>query len=212
MEKDSKRKPGEANQKRNRQPTSARRAQIIEIAARVFQEKGYKAASLEDVAVELNISRPAIYHHVQSKEEILCEIHEQALTFLSNDLLRIAKEELTPEEKLHRIIIHLIRTAIEKREKVTIFFQESAQLPDKYSRRVKRKRAEYEKVIMDVIQEGIDSGVFRNVDAMMGTYAILGMCNWVYQWHNPNEHRSWSEIGTYFTDLICNGYLAKQGS
>lgn len=195
--------------KKSKEPRGTRRNQIIEVASRIFQEKGYKAASLEDVASELHISRPAIYHHVESKEEILREIYQKATIRLTDGLSEFITMEMPLEEKLNRIIHHHVLAVLRNRDLVAIFFHEGNSLPKRYATRTKRKQREYHKAIEAVIQEGVEKGVFRDVHPTMTTYAIMGMCNWAYQWYSPDGPLSAEEISDIFADLICNGYIAR---
>ena len=201
-------KAKQATEEPRREP-GARRAQIIEIAARVFRQKGYHAASLEEVAKELNITRPAIYHYVESKEEILCEIYEQVMNTLSADLATVAKSNLPPDERLYQMISYQVAHVIDRQDRVAIFFQESAQLQEKYSLRLRNKRREFERLFEGVIKEGIEQGIFSEVNPTLATYAILGMCNWVYQWYNPNGRLSPQQVGETFARLMSQGYLVR---
>lgn len=195
--------------KRHRADASSRKAEIIDVAVRIIRQKGYKAARLEDVARELNISRPTIYHHLESKEDILREIHDQTANLLSEVITRIANTDLSPEEKLHRFIVGYTACVIENRDRVAVFFQERAHLPKRPAARLKKKRQELEDLLKGMIREGIQKGVFRNVNVSMTTNAIFGMCNWAYQWYSPDGSLTPEAIGQSFADLIANGYLAR---
>jgi len=61
---------------------------------------------------------------------------------------------------------------------------------------------------MQIIEEGIEKGVLKPVDARLQAYAILGMCNWLYKWYKPDkEVFSPGEIADYFIALLETGYL-----
>src|ERR1044072_1464554 len=53
---------------------SARREELTRIAARLFAERGYQGTSLADLAEELGVQKPSLYHHIQSKEDLLWEV------------------------------------------------------------------------------------------------------------------------------------------
>src|ERR671936_3070023 len=53
---------------------SERRAELTRIAARLFAEKGYQGTSLADLAEELGVQKPSLYHHIASKEDLLWEV------------------------------------------------------------------------------------------------------------------------------------------
>lgn len=194
--------------RRRREDASSRKAEIIDVCVRIICQKGYKAARLEDVARELNISRPTIYHHLESKEDILREIHDQTASALASIITTIARAQVPPEEKLRRFIIAHTRYVIENRDRVAVFFQETAHLPKRSAARLKRKRQEMEDVVKGIIEDGIEEGVFRDVNVTLAANLIFGMCNWTYQWYSPDGTLAPEEVGQAFADLIANGYLA----
>src|SRR4051795_7168456 len=53
---------------------SARREELTRIAARLFAERGYQGTSLADLAEELGVQKPSLYHHIASKEDLLWEV------------------------------------------------------------------------------------------------------------------------------------------
>ncbi|MFZ0284873.1 MAG: helix-turn-helix domain-containing protein, partial [Terriglobales bacterium] len=55
------------------------RQEILRMAARLFQQQGYDATSMNDVATALKVSKAGLYHHFQSKDEILFELMNHAL-------------------------------------------------------------------------------------------------------------------------------------
>ncbi len=189
--------------------TNSRRHEILEVAVRIIRQKGYKAARLEDVASELKISRPTIYHHLHSKEDILREICEQASTMLADIARSIAKTDLLPEEKLRRFIVAHSQFVMENRDRVAIFYQETPHLSKRSATRFRRKRQEFEDIVKGMIEEGIEKGAFRRTDATVVTYAILGMCNWSYQWYDANAELTPEAIGDIFANLMAVGYSAK---
>jgi len=50
-----------------------RRLEVFSAAARTFNRKGYQLATLDDVAHELGVTKPALYHYAHSKDELLFE-------------------------------------------------------------------------------------------------------------------------------------------
>src|ERR671930_535813 len=53
---------------------SARREELTRIAARLFAEPGYQGTSLADLAAQLGVQKPSLYHHIASKEDLLWEV------------------------------------------------------------------------------------------------------------------------------------------
>ena len=56
-----------------------KREAVILTAARAFRERGYHNTSLDDIASELNVTKPTVYHYVENKEQLLFECFRAGL-------------------------------------------------------------------------------------------------------------------------------------
>jgi AcrR family transcriptional regulator len=63
--------------------SNSRREQIVAAAARLFEENGYHTTNVAEVAEAAGISKPTLYHYFKSKEEILFEIHEEFIRYVT---------------------------------------------------------------------------------------------------------------------------------
>ncbi len=99
---------GEASpDKTVRQPTNPRkelvRDQLIDIAARMFDEKGYANTGIGDIAQEIGLGRSAVYHYFRNKEEILAALVEAEALTPSHQLQHLIEDDtLTASERLRR--------------------------------------------------------------------------------------------------------------
>ncbi len=188
---------------------SLRHRLIIDTAARIFQQKGYRSATLDDVAQELGITKPALYHYVSSKESLLSEIYLQALASFFDTIYEINGMDLSPPEKLKMFIRrHLKTVVIENLTMFTVFFSEENQLPKEDYDRIQKEKLKFTRAVNHIIQEGMEQGYFRQVNSKLYANAVIGMCNWLYRWYTPGQSPfSSDEIVEQFTDLIEGGLL-----
>ena len=84
-----------------REATLDSRQDILRTAARLFQQRGYDATSMNDVAAALKLSKGGLYHHFQSKDEILFEIMNHAMEITEERVLAPVRGIADPEERLH---------------------------------------------------------------------------------------------------------------
>ena len=191
------------------QDKSLRKQMVIDTAVKIFHRKGYRAATLDDVAHELGLTRPALYHYVSSKENLLSLIYLQALESFFETIYEITAMDLTPPEKLKLFVYrHLKTVVIENIAMFTVFFSEENQLPEKDYQKIRSEKRKFTKVVEDIILEGIDQGYFRRVNPKLQANAIIGMCNWLYRWYKPvNSSLTPDEIVEQFTSLLENGLL-----
>ena len=193
------------------QDKSLRKQLIIDTAVKVFHQKGYRAATLDDVAHELGLTRPALYHYVSSKENLLSLIYIQALENFFATIYEITNMDLSPPDKLRLFVRRHLRTVvIENLAMFTVFFSEENQLPEKDSQKIRKEKRKFTKVVEDIILEGIAQGYFRDVNAKLQSNAIIGMCNWLFRWYKPNQSSfTPEEITEQFIDLLENGLFRK---
>ena len=184
-----------------------REESILQAAAACFGEQGYRATTLETVAERLGISRVTLYRYCPSKEELLIRVFERSIAIFQRGLQQICSQEIPPEEKVRQIISHQVRLMADHRNFLSVFFSEEIHLPPEMAQRARAERRAYDALIEEVIREGVAAGRFAPLSPKLLSFAILGMCNWLYQWYQPEGPLSVDEVARIFIVLIENGYL-----
>jgi len=182
---------------------------IIEAAARLFNQNGYHATSMQDVARAVDIRKPSLYHHFESKESILLAILEVGMDRLIAELAAIAATKQDCHSKLRAAIHAHARAIASNPEAASIFLREDRGLGDGYLVHHLSRRDQLEQIFRAIAQEGIDRREFRLVDVPIATQALLGMINWMTRWHKPHGRLSAEQVADIFADLFLNGLLAK---
>jgi len=89
---------------------------------------------------------------------------------------------------------------------MAVYLHDYHHLMQKLQKDVIETPKHYQRLWATLLQQGIDAGELRNdLDVQVTVYAILGMCNWVYRWYNPEGKRSAEEIAAMFTTLVLDG-------
>ncbi len=184
-----------------------RREQIVEVAARLFQKGGFKSTSLDEVAAEIGITRPALYYYFRSKEDLLAAIYEQAVGMLIDRASAVLNLGLPADLLLRRLIQVHVRTMLQERPIVTVFFLEKEALGEAAARAVKEKEVAFTKMMAATIRKGQKQGIFRPGNAELTVNAILGMLIWVYQWYRPERHTEAAIVETFW-QMVEKGVLA----
>lgn len=185
------------------------RDEIIDAAIQLFNRNGYHATSMRDIARAVNIQKPSLYHHFDSKEAILLCILETGMDRLIHDLESIADSPLGCVEKLHAAIhAHADRIAANP-EGAAVFLREDRGLGDTYLRHYLGKRDQFESCFRRIMVEGIEAGVFRKADLTITVNGLLGMVNWMTRWYRPEGRLSAAEIADQFADLVINGLIIR---
>jgi len=186
-------------------PINNRREQILEIATHLFQ-KGFRATSLDHVAAEMGVTRPALYYYFRSKEELLAAIYDRAVGVLIDWAAALFAQGLEPDALLRRLIEVHVRTMLQERPIVRVYFQEKDSLGDVASRSVKAKEVAFTKMMASAIEAGQVKRVFRPGNPELIVNAILGMLIWVHEWYRPERHQE-KDIGAVFWQLLAGGLL-----
>src|SRR5882672_5183699 len=80
------------------------RQEILRTAARLFQQQGYDGTSMNDVAAALGLSKGGLYHHFQSKDEILFDLMDHAMNITQERVVDTVRVIRGPEERLRELI------------------------------------------------------------------------------------------------------------
>lgn len=186
-----------------RRKRERRRGDILRAALEAVREKGYHATTLEDIASRLGIRKTALYHYFPDKEAILHACHSQALAELDR-LIDASRMLSSPEERLGFLIREHVRVMTEKLEGSPLAFEVSALSPE-HRASIVAGRDRYERWLRQVVAEGVRDGAFREVDAKIAVFAILGAVNWIARWYTPGGRARGPDLGQQFADLLIRG-------
>lgn len=170
---------------------------------------GYRATTLDTIAARAGISKVTLYRYVPGKEELLCRVFERTAEASRSGLRRIVEQDLPVDEKLRRIIAFQVALLANQAPFLTVFFGEESGLPPAMARRVVREKRAHDEAIGRVVQQGIEAGRFRPIDARLLVFAIDGMCNWMTKWYRPQGALRPEDIAAVFVDLLEHGYLVR---
>jgi AcrR family transcriptional regulator len=185
------------------------RDQILRTAADLFRERGYRATTLDDIAARLGTSKPSLYTHFHSKDEMLAAISRETVETFTRELGIVLQSGLSPEEKLRRIVREHVRFVIANRSFLTVFFSEEANLPPRSARAIAAQKDRYDKGVESVVADGIRRGVFRDVPPRLVVFGLLGMLNWLYKWYNPRGRWGAEDISSAFLVVLEGGLLRR---
>jgi AcrR family transcriptional regulator len=190
-----------------RETVADSRQEILRTAARLFQQRGYDATSMNDVAAALKLSKGGLYHHFQSKDEILFEIMDHAMEITQERVINPVRSIADPEERLRALIRLHIDVVLSPRDReITVMLHENHPLPPTLRKRINARKKDYvhflENLMMEVQKSRRTSG---RVSPRAAAFALLGMINWIYQWYKPEGDLQAQNLIPQFTELIFGG-------
>jgi AcrR family transcriptional regulator len=186
---------------------SVTRDKILLAAAQIFQEKGYHATSMQDIAEAVDLQKGSLYHHVESKQEILLALLDEALDMIIKKLQEILARDLTPDQKLRLAMDSYLSFLAENRSLASVLLLEHRSLNPELKELHIPRRDRVEKLWQEIITDGINQGYFRTDQPGLTAKALLGVINWTITWYREDGLLSPSEIADHFTDLFYQGLL-----
>jgi TetR/AcrR family transcriptional regulator, cholesterol catabolism regulator len=186
--------------------SSGTKERILKIAAELFYQNGFAATSVREIAEAAGVGQSSLYHHLRSKDQILVQLHVAFIHKLLADLQSPAASDAPPADQLHEIARVILATVESHQYEVTVFLREEHALPEEARVSIVAERDKVDAIIDSILQRGINRGDFRSdIHVRLVRLAILGMCNWTYQWFRPNGSVSSTEIAEQFSDLCIKG-------
>jgi TetR/AcrR family transcriptional regulator, cholesterol catabolism regulator len=183
--------------------------QICRVAARVFYEKGYDGASMQDIAKAVRLTKAGLYHHVESKDRLLYEIMNYGMDILDESVLRKVQPISDAREKLRQTITGHIDLVVRSRDlEITVILHENRSLKGALRRKINSRKRAYicflENLIAQVQQE---SGRPALIPPRLAAFALLGIINWLYQWYDVAGPIKEEELSQTYVDFFFRGLL-----
>ena len=190
-----------------------KRKTIFEAAAGVFKDKGYVAASVEDIARTAGINRASVYYYYSGKQDLFRDMVAGAVT--GNVLMaeRIAETPDPPDRKLRNLIAGLFASYETHYPYLFVYVQEDmARLAagrSVWSLEMRSMNRRFDKAVLNILGEGLADGTFRSSgDERLLAAAVIGMCNWSHRWYEPGRGPNRETVVKVFTDMVLNGLCA----
>lgn len=151
---------------------------IVAAAAHLFNERGYRNTTIDDVAKYLGIAKPTVYAHIESKRKVLEAIFDRVMVEMSGGLAEIMRSEDDPEEQLRQVVYFGARFAVAMRGYLVIFYGDERELEPKFRKRIQTMSHQITDEVEHVVRRCIDKGVISGeLDATITTNLVLGMVN-----------------------------------
>ncbi len=184
---------------------------MLNIARRLFWEKGYMATSMTDIGNSYGCRPANIYNFFTDKEQILFEVLREEMEQIIRPIEHLEEDtQASPTEQL--------RLIIESHLKVTLSYRRSAKLlfdvaldnlsPDK-RKKIIDLRDTYDRIIRKVIRRGIDQGYWPEVNVKLAGFMIASMITRTRIWFHPKKGVSVGELSDFIFKFALNGLRGK---
>ncbi|HSS18595.1 MAG TPA: TetR/AcrR family transcriptional regulator [Pyrinomonadaceae bacterium] len=185
---------------------------ILRNAARIFAEKSYHSTTMRDISRATNVSLAGLYHYCKSKEELLFLIQDNCFGRVVERLEEQLNGVADPLTRLQIFIENHLSFFASNMAEMKVLSHEAESLVGDLHAHVSTKKDKYTKLARKILKEVQQQEVGgANVDLTVGTYALFGMMNWIYNWYDPHGKLKVSDLAQNLTLLFLNGFVARDG-
>ena len=181
---------------------------LLDVAVAVFNERGYDATSMDELAARLGITKSAIYHHVTSKVELLRLALDRAL-----DALFAVTEE--PQavtgraiDRLEHVVRGSVRVLAAELPSVTLLLRVRGNSPVEQAALQRRRR--FDRVVTDLVRAAEEEGDVRpDVDPAITSRLLFGTVNSLVEWYRPDGGLSADDLADALVATTFQGLRAR---
>ena len=179
---------------------------VLETAARVICERGYEAASIQDIADACGLTKAGLYYYIRSKEDLLLEIMSYGMDIFEERVLLPVLSISAPLERLKACMEKNIFLVTEGWSKeVTIILHEHDTLTGAAREQINARKRRYVHFLESSFAEAMREGRIRPVEPRVAAFAFLGQVLWIYKWFRPDGRIPAAQLAREMLDLFFGG-------
>jgi len=184
------------------------RNRVFEVAAEVFHRKGYDNTSMSDIASAAGLTKAGLYHHVESKEQLLYTVLDYGLDLTEAYVMKPLDEVPDPLDRLKKMIELHLHVVLEARNlEITGLLHECKTLSESDSSKINQRKKKYVQMTTNLIAHILNKYNLKDVNPKLAAFALLGMLNWTYQWYKASGSIRLDEIVSCFQQTFLRGIL-----
>jgi AcrR family transcriptional regulator len=192
--------------KASRPPVKER---LLRVATRLFARHGFEGTSVQDIVDAAGVTKGAMYHYYDSKDDLLYEVYNKLLTMQTSHLEAIAAGPGSAEERLRAAAVDVVQTSLDNLDDMIIFFRSMHMLPADKQAQVRAGRRYYQDKFRVLVDEGVAAGTFRSdVPSDIVVHYFLSVVNQLGSWYHTEGSLSAAQVGELFTELLIGGLRA----
>ncbi|MDQ2838460.1 MAG: TetR/AcrR family transcriptional regulator [Actinomycetota bacterium] len=182
------------------------RQRIVAAAVALFAEQGFDATSVNQVVARAGVAKGALYHHFESKDDLLYEVYRELVDRQLAGLNAILARRLSPTGTLRALIADMVETTAASAAEAKVFAREGHRLGDANQARVRAARRAIHDAFSALVRTGQASGEFGlAASPEMVTFTVFGVINELPVWYRPDGPKRPAQLAGELTELILAG-------
>ncbi|WP_285700916.1 TetR/AcrR family transcriptional regulator [Actinomadura sp. NBRC 104412] len=178
---------------------------ILDAALRLFAERGFDGTSVQEIVAAAEVTKGALYHYFDSKDDLLYEIYRSLIARQLADLDRILAAGLPPRDAVREIVSGLIQSTAEHIDEAKVFAREMHRLDHEHMHAVRADRRRYHVRFRGLVEQAQKDGVFATeASADTVTIVALGMVNQLPHWYRADGPKSAEDLSDEVTAFLLS--------
>ena len=186
---------------------SARKIEILSVAARLFRERGYSAVSMRDIAQALDIKAASLYNHIKSKQEILSEVVMVIAHEFTAGIDDIFETDAPAIDKLKRLIVLHIDITLRDPDEMASLNNDWMHFEDKERKEYIKLREHYEEMFRKIVKNGIDEGEIEDLNVDVVIFSMLSTLRTLYLWYGRKKTIRAEVLKEDLTQALLQGII-----
>ncbi|GAA2213443.1 TetR/AcrR family transcriptional regulator [Nonomuraea monospora] len=179
---------------------------ILRAAVELFNRRGYDATSMGDLAKELGLTKPAIYHHVTSKEQLLGQALDDALDELTS-VVTEASEQRPGEgayQRLREVVRRSVEVLVAHQPSVTLLLRVRGNSEIEVAALERRRWLDDR--LAALVADAVGEGALRDdVPPALVSRLLFGMVNSLVEWYRPDGAYDQGMVADAITSIAFDG-------
>jgi len=176
---------------------------VTQAAVELFASRGYANTSVQQIVEAAGVTKGAMYHYFESKDDLLFGIYDRLLSLQKERLEEIVGRGGPVDEMLRSVCIDVIETSIDDIAAGTVFFRSMHMLSEPRGQEVTRRRREYHDDFSDLIARGQAEGFWRtDIPRAVLSAHFFSDLHYLSHWYSPEGPQSKTLVAEQLTDLF----------
>jgi AcrR family transcriptional regulator len=181
---------------------------LLDVAVAAFNERGYEATSMDELAARLGITKSAIYHHVPSKVELLRLALDRALDGLFAVTAEPGAATGRAIDRLEHVVRGSVRVLTAELPFVTLLLRVRGNSPVEQD--ALRRRRDFDRIVTELVRAAEDEGDVRpDVDPGVISRLLFGTVNSLTEWYRPDGGLSADDLADALVATTFQGLRAR---
>ena len=188
------------------QQREAKRQAVLQAAAELFNERGFHATSLDDIAARLNVSKPTLYYYVKNKDEILLQCVSKGLEMTLEGIEASRAAGGNAVDQL-RACMQAYADIVMQPFGMCLIRVGDEEVPEPSRTELRRMKSEIDHAFRRLVAQGVQEGSLQPCDPKMTAFVIAGALSWIGRWYQSGGQYSAAQVAEQCIGTLMHGVL-----